>query len=229
MSAADKDRKHAGRGTNITRGPAKFDPIAIASETYYQGTLAGKDMDASGKPAKPMAADLSLHVLGVVQKQVDNSSGAQGDLRVPILAESAMMENDASTDAVSENHLFGPAFSVDDQTVANNDKAGTLPTCGFVVDIDPTTGKPVILPDPLLVKLFIMACRPFYSAEQTGTGSSQDIAHGLGVIPGRVLIELTDLTPATAGSVAVVKGAHDATNVKVTVTTGKKYRVWAWR
>lgn len=227
--AATKDRKHAGRGTHITRTPAKFDPIAIASEIYYQGTLVGKDMDASGKPAKPMAADLSLHVLGVVQKQIDNSAGAQGDIRVPILAESAMMENDTALNAVSEDHLFGPVFSVDDEIVANNDKAATLPVAGFLVDMDPTTGKPVIYPNPVLVKMFLMANRPFYSAELTGTGASQDVAHGLGVIPGRVLVEPTDLTPATAGSYAVVKGAHDATNVKVTVTTGKKFRVWAWR
>lgn len=68
----------------------------------------------------------------------------------------------------------------------------------------------------------------FKSAEQTGTGSSQNVAHGLGVVPGLVMIMPTDLTPATAGSYAVTEGTHTTTNVVVTVTTGKKFKVIAF-
>lgn len=67
----------------------------------------------------------------------------------------------------------------------------------------------------------------FVSAEQTGNGSAQNVAHGLGVVPRYVLITPTDLTPATAGSYSAVEGTHTSTNVVVTVTNNKKYKVLA--
>lgn len=68
----------------------------------------------------------------------------------------------------------------------------------------------------------------FVSTEQTATGSAQNVAHGLGLVPSAVLIVPTDLTPATVGQYSAVEGTHDATNVVVTVTTGKKFKVFAW-
>lgn len=70
--------------------------------------------------------------------------------------------------------------------------------------------------------------KTFVSTEQTGNGSAQNIAHGLGAIPAAVLVVPTDLTAATVGQYSAVEGSHDATNVVVTVTTGKKYKVLAW-
>jgi hypothetical protein len=67
----------------------------------------------------------------------------------------------------------------------------------------------------------------FKSTEQTGNGSAQNIAHGLGVVPGLAFVILTDTTAATVGSVAVVEGSHDGTNCVFTVTNGKKYKVVA--
>lgn len=68
----------------------------------------------------------------------------------------------------------------------------------------------------------------FISTEQTGNGSAQSIAHGLGVVPSAVFVSPTDLTPETVGQYSVVEGTHTTTNVVVTVTTGKKYKVMAW-
>jgi len=65
----------------------------------------------------------------------------------------------------------------------------------------------------------------FKSTEQTGTGSAQNIAHGLGVTPGLVMVYPTD---TTTGEYVVTEGSHTSTNVVVTVTTGKKYRVVAF-
>lgn len=69
--------------------------------------------------------------------------------------------------------------------------------------------------------------RRFISSEQTGTGSAQNVAHGLGVTPIKVIVTYTDLTPATAGSANVTYGTHTSTNVVVTVTSGKKFIVEA--
>lgn len=71
------------------------------------------------------------------------------------------------------------------------------------------------------------ATQMFVSNEQTGDGTEQDVAHGLGAVPAGVLIVPTDTAPVTAGDYTSAQGTHDATNVKVTVTTGKKYVVWA--
>jgi predicted RecA/RadA family phage recombinase len=73
----------------------------------------------------------------------------------------------------------------------------------------------------------IAAPRLFLSTEQTGTGSSQNVAHGLGVIPEMIIVYPTDTAPATTGAYTMVEGSHTSTNVVVTVTTGKKFKVFA--
>ncbi len=77
------------------------------------------------------------------------------------------------------------------------------------------------LPEALLNTIFV-------STEQTGTGSTQNIAHGLARAPSVVFIAPTDTSPATVGQYTVTEGTHDATNVIVTVTSGKKFKVLAW-
>ena len=77
------------------------------------------------------------------------------------------------------------------------------------------------IPDALLNTLFI-------STEQTGTGSAQNIPHGLQRAPSVVFIAPTDTSPATVGQYTVTEGTHDSTNVVVTVTSGKKFKVLAW-
>ena len=66
------------------------------------------------------------------------------------------------------------------------------------------------------------------SAEQTGTGAPQNVAHGLGAAPAAVLIAVTDDVAALLTGFTVVEGVHDGTNVVVTVTTGVKYKVFCW-
>jgi hypothetical protein len=65
------------------------------------------------------------------------------------------------------------------------------------------------------------------SAEQTGTGMDQTIAHTIGIDPAAVMIVPTDLTPATIGSYAAAVVSHDDEEIVVNVTTGKKFIVWA--
>jgi len=65
----------------------------------------------------------------------------------------------------------------------------------------------------------------FVSTELTGTGSAQSIAHGGTVPPYVVVVIPTDTSPATVGVFTVVEGSHDKTNVIVTVTSGKKYKI----
>lgn len=93
-----------------------------------------------------------------------------------------------------------------------------------IMTFDPDTDS-LIIPDDTVTAA---KAKVFQSTEQTGTGAAQNIAHGLGAIPSIVLIIPTDTAPATVGQYTAVEGAHDVTNVVVTVTTGKKYKVFAW-
>jgi hypothetical protein len=69
--------------------------------------------------------------------------------------------------------------------------------------------------------------KQFLSTVQTGTGAQQSIAHGLGAAPAGVLVTCVD-NSGSSNAFTVTEGTHDATNVKVTVTSGAKYRVMAW-
>lgn len=74
----------------------------------------------------------------------------------------------------------------------------------------------------------LAALTPFKSAETTGTGSSQNLAHGLGVVPSVVMVIPSDTAPATTGAYTMTEGVHTTTDVVVTVTSGKKFFVFAW-
>jgi hypothetical protein len=64
----------------------------------------------------------------------------------------------------------------------------------------------------------------FVSTVQTGTGSSQNLAHGLGVIPSAVVVTFTGST----ASQAITEGSHTSTNVVVTVTSAATFKVTAY-
>lgn len=65
----------------------------------------------------------------------------------------------------------------------------------------------------------------FISPEITGNGAEQNTAHGLGATPRFVFAAMTSTLVASA---VIVEGAHDATNVKITATSGARYRVIAF-
>lgn len=67
----------------------------------------------------------------------------------------------------------------------------------------------------------------FISAEVTGTGSSQNTAHGLGSTPTYAVAMPTEFT--SGQSVDIAEGTHTSTNCVFTVTNGVKYRIIAVR
>lgn len=68
----------------------------------------------------------------------------------------------------------------------------------------------------------------FVSTEQTGTGSSQDVAHGLTGTPATIIVAPTELAADLTAGYSCVEGTHTGTNVVVTVTNGAKFKVFAW-
>ena len=76
-------------------------------------------------------------------------------------------------------------------------------------------------PHPKLKGISLSLQKLFLASQQVGTGATQNIAHGLGAVPAGVLAIPTD-----GGTVTY--GTHTATNVVVTVTSGKHVDVIAW-
>ncbi len=72
----------------------------------------------------------------------------------------------------------------------------------------------------------LAAASYFTSAEQTGNGSAQTIAHGLGVTPSVWWVVPTDGS-GLVGPPSFIRGAANSTNVTVTVTNAAKYIVIA--
>ena len=70
------------------------------------------------------------------------------------------------------------------------------------------------------------AASVFLSAEITANGSAQSTAHGLGSTPSLVYAIPSNLT---GGPFVVTYGTHTSTDAVVTVTTGEKYRIVAFK
>jgi hypothetical protein len=72
----------------------------------------------------------------------------------------------------------------------------------------------------------------FVSGLRTGTGSSENVAHGLGATPSLVLVAPQTGHDGVGGqgnlAPTITEGAHDSTDVVVTVTSGAKYKLIAW-
>jgi predicted RecA/RadA family phage recombinase len=63
----------------------------------------------------------------------------------------------------------------------------------------------------------------FVSTTQTGNGSPQNVAHGLGVVPAAVVA-----IPQDGGTTGFTYGTHTSTNCVITATNTAKYIVVAW-
>lgn len=227
--AASKNRSITGPKTGGFELPKRFDVAVAASTRIYGGTMVARDFATSGRPACPAVGNnLNKIVHGFAEREFDNSSGAQGDKTAGIVVTPGWVKNSASSDQITDADLWQLAYVVDDETVARTSNSGARPVAGLILDVDSTLGV-LIMPGAELARPNIgySGLRMFISAEQTGTGAAQNIAHGLGIVPTKVFVAPTDLTPATVGSYSVVEGAHDATNVVVTVTSGKKFKVLA--
>ena len=71
----------------------------------------------------------------------------------------------------------------------------------------------------------------FISSVQIGTGSPQDIAHTLGVIPAGVIISPYnnfEVDGVFGGQFSIVEGSHTAMDIVVTATASLQYKILAY-
>lgn len=114
------------------------------------------------------------------------------------------------------------ASDVADGAVTNSKLADSSVTTGKLANESVTTGK--LANESVTVSKM----KVFKSSELTGTGVAQNTAHGLGSVPALVIVYPTDTSAATEGVYVSSEGTHTSTEVVVTVTNGKKYRVVAF-
>jgi hypothetical protein len=84
---------------------------------------------------KPGRTAVGLKAVGIIEQDVDNTAGANGDALCDVRRGVFRMANDAG-DPVGRSHIGSNAYIVDDQTVAATDGAGTRSIAGTIVDID---------------------------------------------------------------------------------------------
>lgn len=73
----------------------------------------------------------------------------------------------------------------------------------------------------------IAAASVYASVEQTGTGGEQIFAHGLGTTPAVIWHAITEAPAALGGGLDVAYGVMSSTELRFTVTSGIKFRIWA--
>jgi len=95
-----------------------------------------------------------------------------------------------------------------------------------LVSVNPSSGALV----PFVAPSASSVSGKFESTVLTGTGSSQTIAHGLGVVPSLVLAATYDNTASGSSpfTFQISEGSHTSTNLLITATSGLKYKVIAF-
>lgn len=137
-----------------------------------------------------------------------------------------------------DTHKFRPGVRAPALAAVANDTADPAMASGTVYTdtIAEVTSAAGVTIDGVLLKDGVnrgtlYTSNKFISTEQTGTGASQDIAHGLGATPTMVWWAVSDaaagLTAGPPPVLVMTPGAHDATNIKMTVSTGVKFYVFA--
>lgn len=118
--AASQDRFPNARAVHVETRTSH--PVAAATK-IYQGTFVGR-IAATGY-ARPLVANDTF--LGLASEQIDNTSGAAGDLKVPLRRGTCILHDVTGvTGIVDETKLV---YATDDQTLslaANNSPVGVI-------------------------------------------------------------------------------------------------------
>jgi len=122
----------ADRNTPHVRGELESHPVKAATK-IYGGSLVC--LDAAGW-AVPGAVATTLVALGRAEEQVDNTAGANGDLRVTVRRGRFRWKNSAAADAITRAEIGDDCYVVDDETVAKTSGGATRSLAGKIVDLD---------------------------------------------------------------------------------------------
>jgi len=216
--AAGRQPSRANQGKNAV--PQK------GSTTIYAGGMLGIDTSGYGVAASALA---SLVIPGIARTNggLDRWAVGAGDGLSNIEYDEGCfdMGNSASSDEITAADVGKPCYVVDDQTVALTDNSGARPPAGIIRRVESSR---VYVEMSLEIGRRLSRDRRFVSAETTGTGSAQNVAHPFGTAPSKVVVMPTELAADLAAGYDAAQGTHTATNIVLTVTSGAKFVVVAW-
>lgn len=127
MAALTADRptpKRDGRNLSL--------PVA-ASTKIFAGSIVC--VNASGWATKGITST-TLKAAGVAKEQVDNSAGANGDLKIEVARGVHQFANSSAGDLIALADIGSTCYIVDDQTVAKTNGTSTRSAAGIVRDVD---------------------------------------------------------------------------------------------
>lgn len=124
--ALTKDRNTQRRDGVTFEYPAK------SGVKFYAGGLAVIGADGF---AKPGVTGLNLTPAGRIEHQVDNTAGADGDVRVRV-TKGVFRFDEAAGDPLDRSHVGKTCYLVDDHTVAATNGANTRSAAGRVMDVE---------------------------------------------------------------------------------------------
>ncbi len=170
----------------VKREHERSNSIGVAASTkIQQGSLVA---DNGAGFAVPAAANVAFKVLGRAEKEVDNTSGAAGDLSVEITTGTHRWVNNGTSITIA-NRLEA-VYAVDDQTVDLNSNGGLRPFAGVVLGVE-TNG------------VFVFT-HPSLSVGAGGVVSSSN--PNLHAVLVATTADITLSAPQTVNGVAVVAG-----------------------
>lgn len=120
-----------GRRVVSREGRTVTDPVA-ADTKIFAGALVVLD----GGYLSPGRTAAGLVVRGIAQADVDNSSGAAGDVSADSERWGCHRFVNHQADPVTRQHIGAKAYIVDDQTVAATHGGNTRSVAGTIVDVD---------------------------------------------------------------------------------------------
>ena len=143
MSALTEERDTRRRGPN-TESHHVY-PVAATVKIYMGAMVA---LTATGFATPASAPGPTQTVIGRASATVDNSSGADGDLKVEVGSHATFDWDNLEADPVVAATVGKRCYAADDQTVALTDGGGTRPVAGYVESIDPDTTRVWVIHQP---------------------------------------------------------------------------------
>jgi len=165
MAIQTDSRSFLGTGCGVARDQVArkwTGPIAAAVNMPH-GSIAGcllSDTNAMAPVLYPFLGDGTMRALGFVNVGFDNSSGVQGAREIDVLAEAGHLpdKNAGGGNAVTQADCYKPAYGPDNGSCSKLASDG--PCIGMFLGIDPDSGEPIVVIDPVIAALFSSVSAP---------------------------------------------------------------------
>jgi hypothetical protein len=112
--------------------PPRVDYPVKAAVKIWQGSL----VQLHAGYARPADAATGRITVGMAEATVDNTSGADGAVKVPIRPGVHRWGNSGGADLIAQAQVGLLCYAVDDQTVAKTDDTGARSSAGIIAGVD---------------------------------------------------------------------------------------------